>query len=51
MRRDDATGVWSIVGTPEWRWSYYLFEVDVFVPQTGRFERNLVTDPYSLSLA
>jgi pullulanase len=51
MRRDDATGVWSIVGAPEWRWSFYLFEVDVFVPSTGRFETNLVTDPYSLSLA
>ncbi len=51
LRRDDATGVWSIVGAPEWRWSYYLFEVDVFAPTTGRFETNLVTDPYSLSLA
>ena len=51
MRRDDATGVWSITGEPGWRWSYYLFEVDVFVPQTARFETNLVTDPYSLSLA
>lgn len=51
MRRDDATGVWSLTGAPEWRWQYYLFEVEVFVHATGRVERNLVTDPYSLSLA
>ena len=48
---DHASGVWSVVGEPAWRWQYYLFEVDVYVPESGRFERNLVTDPYSLSLA
>ncbi len=51
MTRDDATGVWSLVGEPDWRWQYYLFEVEVYVHDTGRVERNLVTDPYSLSLA
>jgi pullulanase-type alpha-1,6-glucosidase len=28
----------------------YLYEVDVFVPSTGRVETNLVTDPYSVAL-
>jgi len=51
MVRDDDTGVWSIVGEADWRWHYYLFEVDVYVHTSGRVERNLVTDPYSLSLA
>jgi pullulanase len=48
-RSDD--GVWSVTGERDWRWTYYLFEVEVFVGATGRVERNLVTDPYSLSLA
>ena len=30
---------------------YYLYEVEVFVPKTGKIETNLVTDPYSVSLA
>jgi pullulanase len=30
---------------------FYLFEVEVFIHSTGRVERNIVTDPYSLSLA
>jgi pullulanase len=51
MDRDDASGVWSVTGDPSWRWHSYLFEVEVFVPATGRVERNVVTDPYSLSLA
>ena len=51
MHYDHASGVWSIVGDANWRWQYYLFEVDVFVHDTGRFERNLVTDPYAMSLA
>ena len=51
LHYDHASGVWSIVGDADWRWQYYLFEVDVFVHETGRFERNLVTDPYSLSLS
>jgi pullulanase len=51
MTRDDASGVWSITGEPGWRYQFYLFEVTVFVPSTGQIETNLVTDPYSVSLA
>ena len=51
MTRDDATGVWSQTGTRQWRDKYYLYEVEVYAPTTGAVEHNLVTDPYSLSLA
>ena len=45
------SGVWTIKGEPSWKGQYYLFEVEVFAPSTGKIETNLVTDPYSLSLA
>ncbi|WP_082731408.1 MULTISPECIES: pullulanase-type alpha-1,6-glucosidase [unclassified Sphingomonas] len=51
MTGDAATGVWHITGERDWNRRYYLYEVEVFVPATGRVETNLVTDPYSLSLA
>ena len=38
-------------GRRVWAGRYYLYEVEVYVPSTGRVERNLVTDPYSLSLS
>lgn len=49
--RNDASGVWSITGTPDWDAQYYLFEVTVYAPSTQHIETNLVTDPYSLSLS
>jgi pullulanase-type alpha-1,6-glucosidase len=51
LTRDEASGVWRIPGQPGWNLQYYLYEVQVYVPSTGQVERNLVTDPYSLSLA
>lgn len=51
MTPDGTTGVWAIRGTPAWNRKFYLYEVEVFAPSTGRVERNLVTDPYSLSLS
>ncbi|HVR69668.1 MAG TPA: pullulanase-type alpha-1,6-glucosidase [Vicinamibacteria bacterium] len=47
----EGGGTWSLTGGSDWRDRYYLYEVEVYVPATGRVERNLVTDPYSLSLA
>jgi pullulanase len=44
-------GVWSISGEPGWKGRYYLYEVTVYAPSTLRVETNLVTDPYSVSLA
>ncbi len=51
MTRDDSTGVWSVVGSPEWNGQYYLFEVTVYAPDSGTIVTNLVTDPYSYSLS
>src|SRR4029078_10021905 len=51
MSLDRDTGVWSITGAASWGNRYYIYEVEVFVRSTGRVERNLVTDPYSVSLA
>jgi pullulanase-type alpha-1,6-glucosidase len=52
MTLDEATGVWSYsapAASLEGR--YYLFEAQVFVRTTNRVENNVVTDPYSVSLA
>ncbi len=51
MTWDANTGVWSTDITPLKEGDYYLFDVEVFVPSTGKVEHNMVTDPYSLSLA
>jgi pullulanase len=51
MTWDEDSGVWSVTGEAHWKDSYYLYEVVVFVPSTGKIETNLVTDPYSFSLS
>ena len=51
MVRDDESGVWSITGTADWKNKFYLFAVEVYVYSTGQVETNMVTDPYSFSLA
>ncbi|HSN98609.1 MAG TPA: pullulanase-type alpha-1,6-glucosidase [Candidatus Nanopelagicales bacterium] len=48
---DAQDGVWSAGGDASWLGKYYLYEVEVYVPETGQVERNLVTDPYALSLS
>jgi pullulanase-type alpha-1,6-glucosidase len=48
---DSASGVWSVVGQANWYGQYYLYEVEVYVPSTGRIETNLVQDPYSFSVS
>ena len=42
--------MWSVVGRPQWKGASYLYEVHVYVPETGAVESNVVTDPYSLAL-
>ncbi|WP_308170210.1 pullulanase-type alpha-1,6-glucosidase [Acrocarpospora catenulata] len=49
MRRDDATGVWSVTGQPNWYGRYYTYLVTVVAGAT--LVTNEVTDPYSLSAA
>lgn len=51
MRIDPNTGVWSLTGTPEWTGQFYLYEIEVYVPAERTVTTNLVTDPYSISLA
>ncbi|MEK7785930.1 MAG: DUF3372 domain-containing protein, partial [Chloroflexota bacterium] len=51
MAMDTQTGVWSAAGTKDWSGQYYLYEVEVYVPSLGKVVKNLVTDPYSLSLS
>ncbi|MFI1458320.1 pullulanase-type alpha-1,6-glucosidase [Streptomyces roseus] len=50
MRRDDATGVWSVRGERGWSGKPYRYAVTVWAPSTGRMVHNLVTDPYSTAL-
>ena len=46
---DPATGVWSVTQSGDQSGRYYLFIVEVFARGVG-LVRNLVTDPYSVSL-
>lgn len=48
---DANTGVWSITGAASWDRDFYLYEVEVYAPETGQVERNFVTDPYAVSLS
>ncbi|MEW2418208.1 pullulanase-type alpha-1,6-glucosidase [Streptomyces sp. NPDC046866] len=50
MRRDDATGVWSVRGERSWNGKPYRYAVTVWAPSTRQLVRNLVTDPYSTAL-
>ncbi|MEO3860393.1 pullulanase-type alpha-1,6-glucosidase [Acrocarpospora sp. B8E8] len=49
MRRDDATGVWSVTGLPTWYGRYYTYLVTVVAG--GTLVTNEVTDPYGLSVS
>jgi pullulanase-type alpha-1,6-glucosidase len=49
--RETDDGVWTVAGTPSWEGRYYLFDVEVYVPETDHVEHNLVTDPYSVGLS
>lgn len=49
MTRDPATGVWSATVGASHAGAYYRYAVEVFVRGVG-VVRNLVTDPYSISL-
>jgi pullulanase-type alpha-1,6-glucosidase len=51
MALDGTTGTWFVTGTRDWKWMYYLYEVEVFVRSEDRVVTNLVSDPYSLALS
>jgi pullulanase len=46
-----SAGVWSASGPAAWKGKFYLYDVEVYVPSTGKVEHNLVTDPYAVSLS
>ncbi|WP_083941009.1 alpha-1,6-glucosidase domain-containing protein [Pseudoduganella violaceinigra] len=50
MHADTKTGIWSASARGNLSGHYYKYVVDVVAPRTG-LVRNLVTDPYSVSLA
>lgn len=50
MRADAKTGIWSASLRGNLSGRYYKYVVDVVVPRSG-LVRNLVTDPYSVSLS
>ncbi|MCZ7413962.1 MULTISPECIES: pullulanase-type alpha-1,6-glucosidase [unclassified Streptomyces] len=50
MRRDDATGVWSVRGNRSWADKPYRYRVKVWAPTVQKVVTNDVTDPYSTAL-
>ncbi|MET9296008.1 pullulanase-type alpha-1,6-glucosidase [Streptomyces sp. NPDC003077] len=50
MRRDDASGVWSVRGPRSWIGKPYRYAVTVWAPEAGRTVTNKVTDPYATAL-
>ena len=46
-----STGVWTVTGDRSWTGRFFLYEVEVYVPETDRVEHNQVTDPYSVGLS
>ncbi|GGV90488.1 pullulanase-type alpha-1,6-glucosidase [Streptomyces massasporeus] len=50
MKRDAATGVWSVTGPKSWKGKPYRYVVKVWAPSVREVVTNKVTDPYSLAL-
>lgn len=50
MRRDAATGIWSVTGPAAWRGKPYRFAVKVWAPAAQEVVTNTVTDPYAVAL-
>ncbi|GAA4552522.1 pullulanase-type alpha-1,6-glucosidase [Streptomyces collinus] len=50
MKRDAATGVWSVTGPKSWKGKPYRYVVKVWAPSVRKVVTNKVTDPYALAL-
>ncbi|MDQ1039107.1 pullulanase-type alpha-1,6-glucosidase [Streptomyces sp. V3I8] len=50
MKRDSATGVWSVTGPASWKNKPYRYVVTVWAPSVRQVVTNKVTDPYSVAL-
>ncbi|GAA1969389.1 pullulanase-type alpha-1,6-glucosidase [Kitasatospora viridis] len=52
MKRDDATGVWSLTADKkQLNGKYYTYQVKVWAPSIQQLVTNQVTDPYSVGLS
>ncbi|MGW4907607.1 pullulanase-type alpha-1,6-glucosidase [Streptomyces sp. NPDC004270] len=50
MKRNPATGVWSVTGPKSWKNKPYRYVVKVWAPSVRKLVTNKVTDPYSVAL-
>ncbi|MEU8762972.1 pullulanase-type alpha-1,6-glucosidase [Streptomyces sp. NPDC048659] len=50
MRRDEASGVWSVTGPKSWTGKPYRYVVEVWAPSVRKLVVNKVTDPYATAL-
>ncbi|MEU0968162.1 pullulanase-type alpha-1,6-glucosidase [Streptomyces sp. NPDC005917] len=50
MKRNPATGVWSVTGPKSWKNKPYRYVVKVWAPSVQKMVTNKVTDPYSVAL-
>ncbi|MGP3947172.1 pullulanase-type alpha-1,6-glucosidase [Streptomyces sp. 7N604] len=50
MRRDGASGLWSVEGERSWVGKPYRYAVTVWAPSVQKMVTNRVTDPYSSAL-
>ncbi|MBT2504770.1 pullulanase-type alpha-1,6-glucosidase [Streptomyces sp. ISL-98] len=50
MKRNAATGVWSVTGSRSWAGKPYRYAVKVWAPSIQKVVTNKVTDPYSTAL-
>ncbi|MEV1064135.1 pullulanase-type alpha-1,6-glucosidase [Streptomyces sp. NPDC050263] len=50
MKRNAATGVWSVTGPRSWKGKEYRYVVKVWAPGVRKVVVNKVTDPYSVAL-
>ncbi|MEV6795774.1 pullulanase-type alpha-1,6-glucosidase [Streptomyces sp. NPDC051320] len=50
MKRNSASGVWSVTGSRGWTGKPYRYVVTVWAPSVQKLVTNKVTDPYSTAL-
>lgn len=51
LTENPTTGIWTVTTDKAQAMDFYQYQVDVFHPRTGQFEKLVTTDPYSLSLS
>ncbi len=51
LTEDFRTGVWQLTSDQAALFDYYVYQIEVYHPETRKIETITTTDPYSLSLA